>query len=79
MLEEKWKGKLKVRASPENIDTSNIIQINRYVCMYTCMYVCNNNEKCGHEFENDQVVLYRRVFREEREERNIVIIFLATL
>ena len=48
------------------------------MCMfvYLCIdvYACNHNRKRGRNFEREQGRIYGKVWREEREERNDVII-----
>lgn len=65
--------------SPENMLISNIITITEqiivgivYVYTYTFAYVTTINERRRHEFEKEQGWLYRRVWREKREGRNII-------
>jgi hypothetical protein len=44
------------------------------VCVCVCVCVATIKEKRGHEFERKQEGIYGRIWREEREEINDVII-----
>lgn len=43
-------------------------------CMYICVYVSTTDEKRGQEFYREQERIYERVWREEQEGGNGVII-----
>lgn len=44
------------------------------ICEYTYKYVTTIKEKGGHEFQREQVGVYRKMQVEERKEENYVII-----
>lgn len=45
-----------------------------YACTYIYMHAIKINEKRGYKFEGEWGGLYKRVWREERERRNVIIL-----
>lgn len=62
---EKYTIGFPIPNSPENSHTRNTDR---------ATYVCNDNDKKGHEFEREQWGFCARVFREEKEAQNNVIV-----
>lgn len=65
---------------PENIHATNISQGEQGVLMhlelyvFTCKHVATVNERRGHVFERESRVVYGRVWKEERQGGDLVII-----
>lgn len=44
-----------------------------YIYKYVRMQVITIDKKCGYQFEGSRREAYGRIWREEREERNVII------
>jgi hypothetical protein len=52
------------------------ISVYTYAYTYAYMYTVTISEQTGHEFEEEHGVVYRKTWRDEREERCLIILFI---